>query len=646
MPEKPTKSPETKTFQSIVVSLTPPDTLWDELNKNKDNIHPLAFYVAKKGDNYGLLGNNLPINPKEDPASTMLRAAMKDGGITPLGVPKTTVLGTHKDKDGNNIQIGYIPIMPPNGAIPVGTNDVEEIVPRHLDAIKKMVLEDSPDAMQKGLSYMEHLEEYFKKKFTGLCIKNGQLCRADEFKKIYQTMLAEFMTRGLHSSAHTRPEKKESGTENINAALNSGFYGRDILYFLPQVAQYGPQWEGLSNATEGMKLFMAFSQEIVDGFIQLDNLSQSQEEMQTFLKNTNISMKEKHEKKESFNRYVRTRLKETFGLKDEQLDSAQGEVHRFLVDQSKDLKIADSHIAEGLYQEFMFLNEVTNANFGQTLLYFLGMNNEDQTHQEHQLRFQSGRQWLLFLKALNGIQYYKEQKKLVTDGRFQDILTYFFGPAIGNKSISLGRDGHAKEVYVRKYKDRRVVIDEKPYKSFASFLRKSFFEKLGDINDFEAVSIVLVETADDGPKQKIDLIRTIKNDLIDYIKKQYPQLTFSLEHEKDNLSVVLEKKDDGHFSGKRVGSQSSRIPRIKFLMKLGDEQIEIALYPFETINDGSELLGWQEKIKDDKRYENRRLLDGQNGLPAFYFLLFPPGLNSSQYTNIVDMSRLFNSNSN
>ncbi len=667
--------------RSVVVSLADKASLWSDLNSHPQQINALSFYVGKKAKRFTFLGGK--IAPNEGLNAAPLREVAEESGVTPLGVPHQSVLGEFEyrfpDEGGHlspkaprHVYLMYTPIIATENR-PLGNGQIEQVNVLNLPQLKTLVetgefqtipmeghlalntkdttaifnkseQRKQKRALNRLLSYMTHIEEHVKKRFWNQCIQGGHLCSQEEFEQIYEKMTAEMMRDGWKVGDKNRlSEKNEGALPEIVAALDTGFLGKDIMYFLPTIAKKGLNWEGLSESTEGVKSFIKFSQGLLKDYLLTHHMSES--DLRIFMRDRDIHLEDKHKMKEEFNAFVRGRLRSAFSVDSAQLNEAQAQVHKFFLQISSELKVADPNLSEGLHQEYHMLNEVAHTNFGETLLAFLDITETEQVKMLPLLRYESGRQWLLFLKSIRGIKHYNEQITLVAKSKIQGAVNVFFGPVVETKKVSLGTEGRGKDNYIRMAGSDPVIIDEKPSKSFTSFLRKSFYERVQSIADFQAFNVVLEERNGGTLEEKIERVKQIKAEFIAFLKAQFPETANQIyeSHMGDKTQTYLESRSNQQqvsFSGKRVGSQSDRIPRIKSQIHINGEIVEFAFYPFESITDGT-FWGWREKITDDKDYVVRRMLDGSNGLPSFYNLLFPPELYPSQYQNVVNRSGHF-----
>ncbi len=189
----------------------------------------------------------------------------------------------------------------------------------------------------------------------------------------------------------------------------------------------------------------------------------------------------------------------------------------------------------------------------------------------------------------------------------------------------------------RRWQNQDIIVDEKPLpKTPDSFLRKSFYEQYPEIVDFLSINIIFVSSTDDTAG-RLQEAKAVIDKFITYLKQQYPgtQVTKTKIREygtPDYLASLNGQKIDEVIKGKRPGSQGNRLVRYKTTIKVGDEILEVIIYPFmNLIDQDNHFIGWQEKIADDSDYIARRALTGSHGIPSIYSLLYPPTIYPSHY---------------
>lgn len=657
--------------RSFVVSLASPEEIYKSLIEG-DKFYCLRFYVCKKGDEeegyrYTFFGGK--VNPYENFFEAAQREIAEEGNFRFFGIPGQTNIGKQwryscKKSGGREVILTYNPVLPTK-TLERG-NGIAGIVSLNIDQLEKLIeegtLNEIPieghltiastgdieiseadneiknEALTRGIGWMSHIENYLRKKFEfeGLITKAGNFISPEEFEKEYQKTLSEFMRRGLEVAIGpiTNLQEHTSDTQPLNEALNSGYLGKDILFYLPHLAQYGLEWESLSKAPEGVRTFIEFLKGVFDGYLSTINLSQK--EYQEFLKNKEIPLEQKKQLIDQLDQYFRKKLKEVFGLSNHNLDKTMSYIQNFFKDLSNELKVADHNLTRGLYQDYVLVNEVNNGNFGYLLSLFLGYDTKENLESERLIRFEAGRQLLLLLKALGSIKYYKSQIEKVRNGRFQQAINNFFGPITREETIKI-ENNIPMRVRIREIDSQEYIVDERPTKTFTSFLRKSFEESPSNIRDFYSISVVFINNDVNNIQQNVNNL--IKK-FLDYLNSQYESFEAIIEARNDygTEKFLSDSTNQVELIGKRKGSQSSQFVRTKLYISLRNknskeivETMEMAIYPICSTGENSNYFGWLEKIRDDKNYVVRRLLAGEKGISSFYDLLFPPELYSHHY---------------
>lgn len=421
-------------------------------------------------------------------------------------------------------------------------------------------------------------------------------------------------------------KKKEDGLEkrhDLIEALDGGYLGKDILYYLPELAVHGVNWSGLENATEGVKTFVGFLKQTFDGYLQEQALSIEDYRLQ--MKDPGVSLEKKTSKLNAFDQFFKRKLKEIFNVVDEDLIEVSGYIQNFFRDLSNEMKVADPELTNGLHQDFTLLNEVNNANFGYLLSLFFGFDTKKNTNEADKLiRFEAGRQLVLLLKGLSGIKHYQTEVNKVKEGRLQAAVNNFFGPFLAEDIISLD-EKQSMRVKIRRINNQNVIVDEKPIKNFTSFLRKSFEERVRDISDFHTISVTFKDEGENNLRNSDLLIDQFQQ----FLSENFPnsQLTTKDRRNYGTKDYSERQKEEREVDGKRKGSQGNKFVRTKLIFQLDQEKLELIMYPFYSIpSENGKFWGWLETRRDDKDYIVRRLLAGENGIPSTYDLLLPPDL--------------------
>jgi ADP-ribose pyrophosphatase YjhB (NUDIX family) len=673
---KQAESPQ-KVVRAFVVSLASSEEILNSLNKEGFSI--LRFYLGVKGKNDetsdskerrrltffgGKVGKN------ENLREAIQREVSEELSIWGLGLLKFTQIGSWVyeigDQSPREAVLTYLPInnyLKEKGVV-IGDNKIDGFVVLSLkqlrEAIETGMIDGLPleehltlakdsygvfsisneekdrrdKALRRGLSWMEHIENYLRRKVNyliDLCTDENGKFNEEMFKKEYEKLRSYFMRRGLEVNKKGRNEKKEEAKKHpLVEVLTSGFLGKEILYYLPELAINGVVWSGLEEAPEGVRIFIDFLKGTLEEFLKRPvNLSSGEQitfssidEYKDFLISGKIV--DVNWVINQFDGFLKGKLKEIFGVSDEQIFISFNWLDNFFRDLSNELKVADPNLLKGLYQDFIFINEVKNANLGYLTHLFFGIDIKDNKSATNIIRFEAGRSILLLMKFFSFINYYQRQTEKIRNGLAQNVINSFFGHIIDEEIVEVG-ESQKLRVRIRQRANGDIfIVDEKPIKSPTSFLRKSFEEKLGEIRDFYTVSVVMLNG--NGAESLI-------SELIDYLKEQ--QIKYIISDKKDYGTKNYESGEKGEASGKRVGSQGSRFVRTKFILELINlfgypEYVEIIIYPYYSINNGYHW-GWLETRKDDKDYVVRRVLAGENGMPSFYDLLFPPVLYSRHY---------------
>ncbi len=655
-------SPEVvqKVVRSLVVSLAPSKEIYNNFHEQKNPPSILRFYVGKKGQRergdrrYTFLGGKL--NPSENLQEGIQREVSEEAGLRFFGIPNQTVIGSwnySSPKSGNReVLLTYNPVLSCE-QITVGDPKMSGVATLKLEELKQLITEGqingipleghltlgengedkvsmTPDAAQtkdasllKALGWMGHMEDYLRGRFEKVFNSGNGSISEEQFEKEYETIVSDYMRKGLKVAVR---RKKEEGTEQRHTlieVLDGSYMGKDILYYLPELAVHGMDWSGLDQATEGVKIFVGFLKNTFGDFLQKEGLTSENYGRQ--MRDPQVLLERKTTTLTNLDRFFRNRLRETFGVNDTDLDEVSEHVQNFFRDLSNEIKVADPKLTKGLHQDFTLLNEVNNANFGYLLSLFSGFDCKENTPQTVILiRFEAGRQLLLLLKDLTGIKHYQEEVTKVKEGRLQTAVNNFFGRVVEEDVIGLD-DEQNMRIRIRETGGHRVIVDEKPIKTSTSFLRKSFEERVKDISDFHTVSITFKDRDDNNLENSEFLIDQFQQ----FLETQFPhtQLTIKDKRSYGTNDYAERQKTERKVDGKRKGSQGSKFVRTKLIYQLGEEKLELIMYPFYSIPDeNGKFWGWLETRIDDKDYVVRRLLAGGNGIPSTYDLLFPPDL--------------------
>ena len=665
-----------RVIRAFVVSLAEPNDILESLRQRKD-FSLLCFYLGVKGKNdltsdfkerrrLTFFGGKIG-GVSENLSEAIQREVSEELSIQGLGVPKFTQIGSWVYKIGDQspreVVLTYLPINHlKEERVVVGDNKIDGFVVLSLEELRQAIetgminglpLEehltlakdsdgvfsifneekDKRDkALRRGLSWMEHIENYLQRKINfliKLCTDEDGNFDEERFKKEYEKLRSYFMRRGLEVNKKGRNEKKEEEAKKhpLVEVLNSGFLGKEILYYLPELAINGVDWSGLEEAPEGVRIFVDFLKGSLEEFLKRPVNLPSREQI-TFssigeYKNFLISGKigDVNWVINQFDGFFKGKLKEIFGVSSERIQDVESKVGNFLKELMQEIRVSG-----GLYQEYTLINEVQNSSLGRLVNLFLGLDiKENTSYADRLIRFEAGRQLLFIFKALTLIERFYQIRESVQRGCLQLEFERFFDSTEGENLVNIGE---GKKIRVR-YRRGGIIYDEKPTKFFTSLLRKSFEEREEDIVDFYNVNLIpILENNVDDPVQ---YITTIINTIKDYIERELGEEIkvseikwYGTKNFQQGKQVIVD--------GKRQGSQGDRLVRGKVIMKLGSEVLELVIYPYFSLEGNEDgYWGWLEKIKDDKDYVERRLLAGENSIPSFYDLVFPQVLYPRHY---------------
>ena len=445
-----------KVVRALVVSLVDSNEILEEYNEKK-KFSCLRFYLGVKG---GGLGEEAPsfkkerrltffggkIGKYENSGEAIQREVSEELSITGLGLRRFTEIGTWEyiiGRHSREVTLVYMPVSSiPKNKIVIGDEKIGDLRILTLTQLKRAIEEGRFDdlpleehlamtgnssdtfsisdedkerrnqSLKKGLLWMDHIESYLQRKINSLidlCIdENGNLDE-EKFKKEYEKLRSYFMRIGLEANKKRRNEKKEGknfeGKHPLVEVLTSGFLGKEILYYLSELARNGVDWPGLEEAPEGVRIFVGFFREILEDFLKSHEIKDLQEYKELMI-SEKISINEKKDLINDLDRLIKEKLKSDFGVTDEDIISAFNWLDNFFRDLSYELKVADPNLIKGLYQDFVLINEVKNANLGDLTSLFFGVDIKDNQNSIIPIRFEAGRSLLLFTKALSVIDYY------------------------------------------------------------------------------------------------------------------------------------------------------------------------------------------------------------------------------------------------
>ena len=668
--------------RSFVAGLAPAEAIFESLKSGLSDVPIMRFIIEQKGSGkntrYTLPGGK--VKPGESWQAGVQREVDEETGSRTFGLPHYTEIGKYKYiipvKDiSRQALLTYVPVVSipshqvknPNitGIKVVSYKELVSLI--NGKKLKNVPIEEhlsfnreagenaliKKKSLIKGVFWMGRIEEYLQKKFKAIW-KDGM--SEQDFNREYEKIKAEFMRRGLETGLGNELRKRqedksdielavnygfygkdisnflleikkniekwlkkspEKNKSEIELALNDGFYGKDILYFLPEIAKNGENWSGLENATEGTKIFMGYLTQSLQDFLTTKKMTK--ENFRSFMESKETPINKKTELINELNNYFIKKIKKTFKVDDGEVSQVYNYIREFLPELSKEIKLADPNLIEGLYQDFALSNEINNANFGRLLSLFFGIDiKKNNTEADNLIRFETGRHLLFLLKGMAGIKYFNAETEKIKNGYLQHAVEDFFG-AISNQS-SIKVDGKEMRVNLRGSKDSKmeVIVDEKNSKTFFSFLRKGFEQEMEKIKDFYSIGIVFVDSKKDSIREAKILIANFMR----YLKSNYKSKSVKISEYKDHTKKYKNKEKPEIATGKRLGSMGDLLVRIKAIVHLGHEQMELAVYPFFSLSNDKYFMGWKEKMEDDPQYSVRRMLVGKNGIPGLYDLIY------------------------
>ncbi len=501
-------------------------------------------------------------------------------------------------------------------------------------------IEKRAQVFRQALAHLSRIEAFLERRFTDIFKANENLTLED-FQKIYHQEVIRFMRRGLERSLERKrvqsQDLENEEAKKIYEGLNGAFLGNDVLYFMPMLLSRLLEGKNidpfLNETTEATGAFFRYFFQLKKSFFKERGIPDDR----NYFQDINISHKEKDELIAAFNQYVKEALIRDFKITDKEMDLTFAYFNNFWLHLEENLKTADKSLHEGLIQNYRLMNEVSGAPLGKLILLFLGTfqyQNPESKKYQLQMMFEAGRQLLLLMKGFLSVRYFHEHTHPDKIFAINSIVENLFTEPVHQEIIKRKGIKGLYSILVRKIKIKIgekdaecFIVDKKPPKSWLSFLRKSFKEKPENIRDFFSYSLVY---AGNNPE---NLIESLMNDsfarsLETYFSQNYPKLNIII---KKTPSYGLQGFKEGkkEMEGKRTGSQGKRILAVKYIIEVGDQQIELVVYPYLSskeaeVDEGGFWMGWLEKRADDQDYVVRRMLAGENGIPSFYDLLFPP----------------------
>ncbi|MCX7956229.1 MAG: NUDIX hydrolase [Patescibacteria group bacterium] len=642
----------------------------------------------KEGERLTFFGGN--INPNEDVIEAVQREIIEELGITTIGIgdskrfPITLFnLGEYNYYFRFNGQVisrrlilNGIYVLPDEDGTLVGDKKIKDVISVSLEDLINLVnggdfdglsLEEHLRLNEKGsrdifqnhetrffispysiklrrrifnesLKWFEHINNYLKRRFEKIKEENPNMT-FDDFKKVYRKELLRFMKNGIEKTLkrkdivkegqeeETKIISEESSSEEalkIKEGLNRGFLGTDILYFLPQII------EGLLEGYD-LNFLLSDTTEATQAFFQyFSNFLREKNQQIKEIRKAN-TLEERNRLISEFNSFLLEILQQDFGISKEEIDLTFAYFHNFWGEIENTLKNADPNLTQGLVQNYRLLNEVSNASLGKLILLMFGIIgfNREKTFQK-QLMFEAGRQLVLIMKGFLSVRYFFERTSSTSLDKISSAIESFFGKPVNvNEVVYQNEKGQERKIIanMRNGNIGPTIVDQKPPKSWFSYLRKAFKEMPEKIEDYLSYSIVYL-----GEKDKDYFIRDLINDnfkekLKSFLEFQFPTSRIEIT-EKSTFGLREFVQGTKKQEGKRTGSQGKRIVAMKYRIKINNQIAELLIYPYlstvrSACDDNGWWMGWLEKRNDDDDYVVRRMLAGEKGIPSFYDLLFP-----------------------
>lgn len=146
---------------------------------------------------------------------------------------------------------------------------------------------------------------------------------------------------------------------------------------------------------------------------------------------------------------------------------------------------------------------------------------------------------------------------------------------------------------------------------------------------------------------------TLRHTSIDKVREIIKDLKVPLKSLPDRKKPDEDKQQKEEAGGKRTGSKADNIIRDKFVWEISGpdgykEYVELCFYPFSSTDSNrvsafealeeQDMMGWEEKVKDQERYEKDRTLKrgGKNPTKHSFIGLFYPG---HFYNSLADRIR-------
>lgn len=486
----------------------------------------------------------------------------------------------------------------------------------------------------------EMYAEYFRGKETEL----GQ-----EFAKLQERTIINLHALGLTVQALTSDtekiwgekifgvEEEKNGLTNLNKiktrakwqadliklGLNKGNRGVDILHLLTLLTQTK------SNAAMTTKTAVALQSFMLNGFTAA--ALENNETPQTLFRKLGTYGEVNTDFKTRLHKSFINFIAEAFGFETKYVEGVFREIDKYIPEFGEILKAHDPKLSR-LYQAHEERNETRGAYLPELCMYAFQDSNRV-------VKFESGRKILIFFKALLAKHIF-DRKFEAGNKFFDDSILKYFGKVVPNKVYRIREENMDNIMEIRSNGQYYFIVDQKPWKLFNSFLRKSFEEDPENINDIFSYGFWLV-----GPVKGHDLLLEQRIAVMEKVTENYlaslENQGFEIEKSDDETTynffldrlngkvVIIEGRP-----GKRTGSRSKYIVRRQMVLKARGYGIknccEHGFYPVVDMSNPYKKEGYMgagDKHKDDPRYGKDRVTQpivGTDGTISMHGCLFPP----------------------
>lgn len=470
-----------------------------------------------------------------------------------------------------------------------------------------------------------------------------------EFKKqsLQKHTKTDHFDSFLSQIENPRLRKMETDARIIKKELNSGNLGLDMLHALSFYADTDDIITARTSVVAMHRFWKNALTEAVETTMgQVLNLEQIQNYLNDLQQTNNLLAVDK------FYQSLEEKIIKTLSFILEQdpeyiLDALEL-TNRFISEMAQIAnQVATMNGSLHRFQNHALSNEVNNAGLAELVLLSKGVDlSEYKPERARVIRFEAMRHILIFTKIFTMLSEYRKKTRKGT-GPIARAVKAFFGPQQGVVEYRLPHKSFANQVEIRIGQNKMLfVVDEKPIKSFFSFLRKSFQAEPENIYDIFSTSIIPANSEQFATlEEQINYINQVAEEFAAFVRKHFGD-DYTVEilddrHESlDDFAAIVkgEKTASSNkvVSGKRSGSVASQIPRHKYILRLTNKQTgenytsEFTFYPFVIAPAPYQEthMGWLEKLYDDQHYAIRRmLLDVKHsnlaGTLSFFELMFP-----------------------